>query len=232
MFPGLLKRTMPRYQAVLIDRPPNWAPAGPDDVPPEPGPLGQVLAEADDLFTALRAAVAYNQAPSAEPAHWAVVVEPGSLGCTWRSARLCTPVRYQVVGIWWPVGWEPQSPLDVPNCVWRAQGTPAGENLDYPRAAAVARALNQQSLDHGAATWYVVLAVESEPLSQTVSYDAAGVETMVQVRRLHVVRPEVGSSSGDCSYCPAQSFECAKAEWTSLEQTDRLVRQRNLVQQD
>jgi len=221
---------MPRYQAVLVDRPSNWTPAGPDDVPPEPGALGDVLAEAEDVFAVLRAAIDYNRAPPAESEpRWAVVVEPASLGCTWRSARLCTPIRYQVVGIWWPLGWEPQSPLDVPNCVWRAQGAPAGENLDYPRAAAVARALNQQSLDQGATTWYVVLAVENEPLSQTISYDAAGMETVVQVRRLHVVRPEARSSSGDCSYCPAQSFDCAKAEWSTLEQTDRLVRQRNLL---
>lgn len=223
---------MARYQAVLVDRPANWTPAGPDDVPPEPGQLGEVLAEAENLFAVLRAAMDYNRAPPAESGpRWAVVIEPASPGCTWRSARLCTPIRYQVVGIWWPLGWEPQSPLDVPNCVWRAQGSVAGENLDYPRAVAVARALNQQSLDHGATTWYVVLAVENEPFSQTVSYDAAGVETLVQVRRLHVVRPEE-SSSGDCSYCPAQSFECAKAEWHSLEQTDRLLRQRNLVTQE
>lgn len=220
---------MARYQAVLIDRPSDWTPDSLDDVPPEPGSLGEVLAEADELFAALRVAMEYNRAPPAGAAsRWAVVVEPGALGCTWRSARLCTPVRYQVAGIWWPLGWEPQSPLDVPNCVWRAQGAAAGENLDYPRAVAVARALNQQSLDHGATAWYVVLAVENEPLSQTVSYDAAGLETTVQVRRLHVVRPEEGPTAGDCSYCPAQSFECAKADWSTLEQTDRLVRQRHL----
>ena len=53
---------------------------------------------------------------------WAVVVEPGSTGRVWPAARLCTPLTYKVTAIWWPDGWEPDSPLDVPNCVWQAEG--------------------------------------------------------------------------------------------------------------
>jgi hypothetical protein len=66
--------------------------------------------------------------------------------------------------------------------------------------------------------WYVLVAVENEPVSQTVAHDSSGTETTVAVRRLHVVRPEHGGK-GDCSHCPAHSFDCAKKEWSSLEQT-------------
>jgi hypothetical protein len=158
-----------------------------------------------------------------------VVVEPGALGCTWRTARLATPLRYKVAAIWWPAGWEPQSPLDVPNCVWRSQGGIQDQPLTYPQALAVVRGLNQQSIDHAAAMWYVVLAVENEPLSQTVSYDPSGTETSVAVRRLHVVRPEEGGSRGDCSHCPAHSFDCARAEWVALEGTTSSASSRPLA---
>ena len=92
----------------------------------------------------------------------AVVVQPGSFGRTWRGARLCTPVAYRVLAIWWPTGWEPQSPLDVPHCAWKAHGEPAAEPLDYARAVAVVRGLNQQSMDHAGSLWYVLVAVENE----------------------------------------------------------------------
>ena len=42
--------------------------------------------------------------------------------------------------------------------------------------------------------WYVVIAVENEPVLQTVPHDASGTETTVAVRRLHVVRPEEGAA--------------------------------------
>jgi hypothetical protein len=213
---------MPKYQVSLIKRPTDWVPASLDDVPPEPGVLLGPIAEFEDLFTAVRQACEHNATAQKQAVEgWAVVVEPGALGCTWRSARLCTPLSYKVTAIWWPLGWEPRSPLDVPNCVWRAQGQGPSDDqrLTYPDAVAVVRGLNQQSMDHASTTWYVVLAVENEPLSQTVSYDPSGVETTVQVRRLHVVRPEEGGTQGDCAYCPARSFECARAEWNSLEQS-------------
>jgi hypothetical protein len=65
----------------------------------------------------------------------------------------------------------------------------------------------------------VIVAVESEPVSQSVSFDPAGTETSVEVRRLHVVRPESGGR-GDCSHCPAHSFSCAREDWISLEQAE------------
>jgi hypothetical protein len=210
---------MARYEVSLIQRPQGWHPAGPDDVPAELGRPLTVLGQADNVFAAVRQAIEYNQAADREQTQrWAVVVEPGMLGRYWRSARLCTPLAYKVAAIWWPAGWEPQSPLDVPNCVWRAQGEMDQEHLTYPQALAMVRGLNQQSMDHAAAMWYVIIAVENESISQTVSFDPAGTETTVQVRRLHVARPESGGK-GDCSYCPAHSFQCAKEDWLSVEQT-------------
>ena len=92
------------------------------------------------------------------------------------------------------------------------------ERLTYPQALAMVRGLNQQSMDHATAMWYVIIAVENESISQSISLDPAGTETTVHVRRLHVVRPESGGK-GDCSCCPAHSFECAKEDRFSVEQT-------------
>ena len=210
---------MAKYEISLIERPQGWRPIGPDDVPAELGRPLAVLGEADNVFAAVRQAIAYNQSAEGEKIQrWAVVVEPGTVGRYWRRARVCTPLAYKVAAIWWPAGWEPNSPIDVPNCVWRAQGEMDQEQLTYPQALAMVGGLNRQSMDHAAAMWYVIIAVENESLSQSVSFDPAGTETTVQVRRLHVVRPESGGK-GDCSYCPAHSFECAKEDWFSIEQT-------------
>src|SRR3989304_4226421 len=105
---------MVRYQAAIISRPIGWQPECPDDVPLElAGPVA-VLGEWDDLFEAVTRAIQHNESPEAERrGRWAVVVEPGSLGRVWPAARLCTPLTYKVMAIWWPDGWEPNSPLDV-----------------------------------------------------------------------------------------------------------------------
>ena len=81
------------------------------------------------------------------------------------------------------------------------------------------RGLNEQALGQAGPMWYVVIAVENEPVSQTVSFDPSGTETTVEVRRIHVVRPDAGGGKGDCSHCPARSFDCAKEDWATLEQT-------------
>ncbi len=221
---------MARYQVLLVDRPAGWQPASPDDVPPDPGPAVETLREAKELIAAVRRAVVYNEKAHRDRRdHWAVVVESGSLGRTRLRARLCTPLGYKVAAIWWPTGWEPQSPLDVPNCVWRAQGDVDPKPLTYPQAAAVVRGLNEQSMRHSGTMWYVVIAVENEPVSQTVSLDASGTETTVHVRRLHVVRPEEGGGAGDCSHCPAHSIDCAKAALGGLEQTLQTTETRPLA---
>lgn len=209
---------MARYQVLSIVRPSDWRPAAPDDQPPEPGAPRQVLAESDDLFALVRQAIDYNQA-SLEGAgeDWAVVAEPGVPGRFWAGVRLCTPLGYHVAPIWWPSGWEPQSPQDVPNCVWKAHGDRDSQPLTYSQAMAMVQGLNRQCMDQPGARWYVAVAVEHEPISRTVTYDPAGTETTVAVRRLHVLRGADGGR-GDCAYCPAHGFPCAQEDWRSLEQ--------------
>ncbi len=210
---------MPKYQVATIDRPEKWTPECADDVPLElHGPV-EVLTESDDLFAAVDRAMEHNESPEAAGrGRWAVVVEPGGIGRVWPHARLCTPITYKVTAIWWPDGWEPSSPLDVPNCVWQARDQAGGEWLSYLQAEATVLALNRQCMDHPGAAWHVVVATENEPSSRTVSYDPAGAETTVEVRPMHVIRPEQGGH-GDCSHCPAGTFPCAKADWSSQPQT-------------
>lgn len=217
---------MAKYQVAIVRRPEGWRPASLDGVPTEGTDPLQPMADVDDLFVAVRKAVEYNENPSRQSDNqWAVVVEPGAAGRRWSSARLCTPVAYKVMTIWRPDGWEPESPLDVPNCVWKARSEIPSESLTYIRAVATMRALNRQSMDLVGDMWHVLLAVENEPVSQTISYDATGTETTTMVRCLHVVRPETGGR-GTCTHCPAHTFPCAQLEWSSLAQTaiDKQIR--------
>ncbi len=214
---------MAKYQVALVQSPAGWEPASPDDVPPECGGLGEVLAETEDFLAAVHRAVEHNEAlPGGGGGRWAVVVDPGSRGRTWPEARRCTPVAYHVVALWWPTGWEPQSPLDVPRCVSRAEGPREHPRLPYAQAVAVLQGLNRQAMNHPGTAWYAIVAVEHEPLSQSVSRDAAGTETVVEVSRVHVVLPE-GGGRGDCSHCPAEAIACAESGGMSLEQTTRTV---------
>ncbi|MDY0167957.1 MAG: hypothetical protein RBS80_15520 [Thermoguttaceae bacterium] len=207
---------MTRYQVVLVPKPPGWQPAGLDAVPPTISEPVELLETVSDLFCAVARAIEHNgQATGADAKRWAVVVDPDCPGCVHPCARLCTPLRYLVSVIWWPEGWEPNGPLDVPNCVWQAEARPADVALDYPKAEAIVHALNRQCMDSPGAAWHVVAAVENEPVSRTVSYDASGTESTAEVHRMHVIRPERGST-GDCSHCPAHSFPCAKDRWRSL----------------
>lgn len=210
---------MAKYQVATINRPQDWQPETLDDVPLEfKGPVG-VLVESDDLFEAVSRAIEHNEGEDAKQKNrWAVVVEPSGNGRIWPAARICTPITYKVTAIWWPDGWEPHSPLDVPNCVWEAQQQRGGPSLSYPQAEATVLGLNRQCMDRPGATWHVITAVENEPVSRMLSYDASGTETTVEVRRMHVIRPEQGGH-GDCAHCPAHEFECAKADWSHQPQT-------------
>jgi hypothetical protein len=127
-------------------------------------------------------------------------------------------MTYKVTPIWWPDGWEANSPLDVPNCVFQAQGSGGGEPMSYSEAEAVVLGLNRQCMDHPGTLWHVIMAIENEAVSRVVSYDASGMETTVETRRMHVIQPEQGSH-GNCEYCPAHEFACSKAEWKSQVQT-------------
>jgi len=207
---------MATFRVSLIARPDGWQPTRPDDVPSQPGALGETLCETDDLLAAVQKAIDHNEADGAD---WAVVVEPGAAGVIWPKARLCTPLGYKATTVWWPEGWEPESTLDVPNCVFKAPGEMGQERLTYPEAQARVRALNQQSLDQAANVWYVVVAVENEPISCTVSRDSAGTETTTAEHRLHVIGPDTDGGQGDCSHCPACKMDCASEGWTRKQQT-------------
>ena len=202
---------MGKYQVSLIERPADWQPKGPDDAPPKLGKPVSILATMSDFFDAVRKAIEHNESAEQAGAKWAVVVEPGSLGRIWPGARLCTPLAYKVAAIWWPTGWEPESPLDVPNCVWKAQGEPTDHLVSYQEAMATVQSLNHQGMSQAAPRWYVVMAIENEPISHTVSLDPSGTETTVKVRKVHLVRADK-AGHGDCSHCPAHSFDCAKAD--------------------
>ncbi len=219
---------MSKYQVTVVQRPENWAPESPDDVPLDlAGPVA-VLAESDDLFEALDRAIEHNQSPEAEQRRrWAIVVEPGCAGRAWPMVRLCTPITYQVASIWWPDGWEPHSPLDVPNCVWQAKEPSDAQWLNYPQAEATMLGLNRQCMSQPGGTWYIVVAVENEPVSRTVSCDPAGTETTVEVRRTHTIRPLKGGY-GDCSHCPAGTLPCSKAEWLDQVQAVPVTHRRTL----
>jgi len=210
---------MSRYCLAMIAKPLDWKPDRPDDVPNELPPEVEIRGEFDDLFPALRMAVELNEKSlGGGEGGWAIVIDPSGPGRRWKAGRICSPVAYKVSVIWRPEGWEPDSPLDVPNCVWKGQAQLEAESLAYPQAVESVRGLNQQCIDMASSMWYVVVAVENEPISQILTYDPTGTETTTRVRKLHVIRPEQGGR-GDCSHCPAHSFQCAQANWTSLSQT-------------
>jgi hypothetical protein len=99
--------------------------------------------------------------------------------------------QYRVTAVWWPDGWEPLGPLDVPNCIGRAPDEGKEKPLmGLSDALATVRGLNRQNMDHPGAVWYVAAEADaSEPLK--------------------VVRNAEGGGNGDCSHCPASSFPCA-----------------------
>jgi hypothetical protein len=216
---------MSTYQVWLVERPSQWRPVTPDAAPPAAGEP-TVVAEADDLFVAVQTAIEHNEAAlqgSDQRGKWAVVVEPLASGRIWHGARLCTPLAYKVAGVWWPAGWEPQTPLDVPKCIRKTQDGAHHEEVTYRQAVATVAALNRQSMDHAGALWYVVIAVENEPVSSSVSYAPDGTETTTEVRQLHVVRAEQGGP-GDCTHCPARAMDCpTDTEQTITEVTTRAV---------
>ena len=210
---------MANYQVAIVRRPEGWTPDCLDDVPPEPGGSIEVLDESEDLFAVVSQAIEHNQKSlAADDTRWAVVVEPGCVGRTGLGGRLCTPVSYKVTSIWWPDTWEPNSPLDVPNCVWQSDSAGSEQQMPRDKAIATVRSLNRQCMDRPGVNWYVVVAVENESVSRTVSYEPGGVETTVEIRRLHVIVPEKGGG-GDCSYCPAHDFPCAKKDESGRTQT-------------
>ncbi|NLE39442.1 MAG: hypothetical protein GX621_15580 [Pirellulaceae bacterium] len=124
-------------------------------------------------------------------------------------------VRYQVLSIWWPEGWEPSGPADVPNCAWqtefdRIEPPHLGKPLTRDEALALVRALNRQVIDHAADRWYVAAAVDDEPLPRE-SIPISPCEGTERYR-VRILIPEDESGRGDCSNCPAHELDCAMAE--------------------
>jgi len=118
--------------------------------------------------------------------------------------------RYQVTPVWWPDGWEPCDPLDVPRCIRPARPPDGpGPQMDYRQAVAAVHGLNRQCLDHPGATWYVVSEAEDPPATAAAGPDIAGVLAGAAEPPLRVLFPE-GGGRGDCSHCPAHGHPCAE----------------------
>ena len=72
-------------------------------------------------------------------------------------------MQYEVATVWWPEGWEPCGPLDVPNCLARVpQAGPPKPRTDLKQALATVRSLNRQNMDRPGNAWYVVEEVGGE----------------------------------------------------------------------
>lgn len=113
----------------------------------------------------------------------------------------------QIATIWWPDGWEPTGPLDVPNCLLPAKNPVTGPILDYRQAEAMVQALNRQCIDSPGTVWYVILAAkEPAEVASSERTDASVAEFASRV-----VRPPRGTA-GDCSCCPAHNLPCARGE--------------------
>lgn len=210
---------MARYQVAITQRPAGWEPKSPSDVPPGIESPRRMLPEVENVFDAARQAIAFNEREGRESdEHWAVVIDRETSGRLLPEGRVCTPISYKITPIWWPEGWEPTSPRDVPNCVFKARGGLAKAADSFGQAESTVVGLNRQCMDRPGSTWYVVVAVENEPVSTTVAFDASGMETTVESRRLHVIRPEHGTH-GNCEHCPAHSMSCAHADWSHQVQT-------------
>ncbi|MDZ7617623.1 MAG: hypothetical protein U1E05_11495 [Patescibacteria group bacterium] len=113
----------------------------------------------------------------------------------------------QIATIWWPDGWEPTGPLDVPNCLLPAKAPAAGPTLDYRQAEAMVQALNRQCIDSPGTTWYVILAAAHPAAEPSSKQTQASVTEFAR----RVVRPRRGTA-GDCTCCPAHGLPCAKGE--------------------
>lgn len=179
------------YRVSVVELPPEWEPASFDD---SPGDLRCVedIGRHDTIEAALAQVIEFNRenAEVGTP-RWAVAFEAPSRG---RSAyRVCTPLSYRLVHIHWPEGWEPKSPLDVPDCAWRDQSDTSME-YEFDAAVEAVRSLNEaHMLEPSCERWTLLVAIECEPLHTSTFCDYLGTETSLTVRRLHVIRPSENS---------------------------------------
>ncbi|MGA2033049.1 MAG: hypothetical protein ABSG68_12385 [Thermoguttaceae bacterium] len=116
--------------------------------------------------------------------------------------------QFQVITVWWPDGWEPNDPLDVPNCMWQAGEQTAEEPMSLEQALATVRGLNRQNMAHPGAVWHAVGVVEDGSALSDDCGDSAEQFEDASGRSIRLLRPR-GSGKGDCSHCPAHAFPCA-----------------------
>ena len=210
---------MPKYQVMVIRWPERWKPECADDVPLELNGPVEVLVESDDLFTALGSGDRTQREPRG--------ATPRPLGRRDRAGRHGP----RLAGRPTLLTGDLQSDCHLvarrlgaqlsPGCAQlRLEVARAGRRRVVRVSAGRSHRVGAEPAVHGAsgAYWHVVVAIENEPISRTVSHDPSGVETTVEVRQMHVIRPEQGGH-GECSHCPAHAFQCAKADWSSQMQT-------------
>jgi hypothetical protein len=118
--------------------------------------------------------------------------------------------QYQILPVWWPDGWEPLGPLDVPKCLSPAEADlAAAPKMPLEQAVAVVRGLNRQNMDQPGTTWHVLAEVGGSAAQAAIDVvqvpGPAG--TAEEVR---IVGPIGGGSRGDCSHCPAHHLPCAE----------------------
>jgi hypothetical protein len=119
--------------------------------------------------------------------------------------------EYQIVSVWWPDGWEPQGPLDVPRCLLPSEAhLDDAPKMPFEQAVATLRGLNRQNMDHPGTSWCVLAEVGGQD-------SARGTLEVVQVagsggttEEVRIVKPVEGGGRGDCSHCPAQHLPCAQ----------------------
>lgn len=117
--------------------------------------------------------------------------------------------RYRVGTIGWPDGWEPEGPLDVPNCILAPKTAVCNPLLAYGQAETIVHSLNRQCIDAPGTVWYVVVAETDASVSQISDADPGGQRTSIAVDPSRVIRPQRGTA-GDCSCCPAHNLPCAQ----------------------
>jgi hypothetical protein len=120
--------------------------------------------------------------------------------------------QYAIVPVWWPEGWEPTDPLDVPTCL-----APAGADLaaaprmSLEQALAALRGLNRQNIEYPGAKWHVLGETgEASALAALQTVQVAGPAGTVEELRL--LAPLSGGSRGDCSHCPAHHLPACQPQ--------------------
>lgn len=98
--------------------------------------------------------------------------------------------KYQVATIERPHDWDPRGPLDLPDQPPEIKASFADKALTFSQAVATVRSLNRQVIDRTGTTWYVIVALENEPVGRTAPCHSAESESAAEHQPYHVVRLE------------------------------------------